>query len=105
MTSKHTLEAIALADAVLRAAGSGLRNYSMAKTRGAIVAAAQAGIDAGRTDLLAALAYVDYAAEGVNTMNAEELAQGYPDAEITFTITGKGLAGIRAALTKARGEG
>ncbi len=36
----------ALADSILRAAGSGLRNYTMPSTRAAIIAAAQDGIDA-----------------------------------------------------------
>lgn len=48
-------EAEALADAVLKAAGSGLRHYSMAKTREAIIAAAQKGIDESRAELLETL--------------------------------------------------
>ncbi|AWM37046.1 hypothetical protein GobsT_50480 [Gemmata obscuriglobus] len=52
---KPTAEAEALADAILRAAGSGLHFYSMAKTRDAILIAAQQGLDAGRARLLAAL--------------------------------------------------
>lgn len=53
--TNHTPEAVALADAVLTATGSGLRHYSMAKTRDVILVAAQRGIDAGRAELLQAL--------------------------------------------------
>jgi len=53
--AKHTPEAEALADAVLTAAGSGLRHYSMAKTRAAIIAAAQKGINDSQADLLEVL--------------------------------------------------
>lgn len=51
-------EAEALADAILRAAGSGLRHYSMPKTREAILSAAQDGLNAARTGLLEALDYL-----------------------------------------------
>lgn len=37
-----------LADAILRASGSSLRNYTMPATRAAIIAAAQEAHDAGR---------------------------------------------------------
>jgi hypothetical protein len=53
--TKHTPEAQDLADAILKAAGSGLRHYTMAKTREAILAAAQRGIDEARSELLEAL--------------------------------------------------
>ena len=50
--ASHTSEAEALADAILKAAGSGLRHYSMAKTREAILTAAQEWLEAGRAKLL-----------------------------------------------------
>jgi hypothetical protein len=52
--TKHTPEAEALADAILRAAGSGLRYHIMHKSREAIFTAAQQGIDAARAELLVA---------------------------------------------------
>lgn len=56
--AKHTAQAEALADAILRAAGSGLRHYSMAKTRETILTAAQEGLDACRAPLLADMRFV-----------------------------------------------
>lgn len=41
----YSPEAIALADSILKAAGSGLRLYTMHKTREAILTAAQEGIN------------------------------------------------------------
>lgn len=43
-------EAEALADSILKAAGSNLKHYTMARTRDAIFAAAQAGIDKARAE-------------------------------------------------------
>jgi hypothetical protein len=51
-------EAELLADSILRAAGSGLRHYSMPKTRDAILLAAQQGLDTARAGLLEALDYL-----------------------------------------------
>lgn len=42
----------ALADAILRAAGSGLRHYSLPGTRSAILRATEAAVEAGREDVL-----------------------------------------------------
>ncbi len=56
--TQHTPEAEALADSILKSSGSNLKNYTMAKTREAILAAAQAGIDNARDDLLIALTNV-----------------------------------------------
>ena len=53
--ARHSPEAEALADAILKAAGSGLHHYSMEKTRQAIFAAAEEGIDSARAELLEAL--------------------------------------------------
>lgn len=52
--TKAQTEAEALADAILNAAGTGLTNY-MPSSRERIIAAAQAGIDASRAELLTAL--------------------------------------------------
>ncbi len=51
--SSRTAEAEALADAILRAAGSGLRHHTMPKTREAILSTAQEGLERARVDLLA----------------------------------------------------
>lgn len=53
MTKTITIpsDAEQLADAVLKAAGSGLRHYSLLKTRQNILAAAQHGIDKARAEL------------------------------------------------------
>jgi hypothetical protein len=58
-----TREAEALADAVLRAAGSGLHYYSMAKTREAILSASQRGLILAKADLLEALELIVRIAE------------------------------------------
>ncbi len=42
----------ALADAILRAAGSGLRHYTMPGTRAAILRATEAAVQAGRDDAI-----------------------------------------------------
>lgn len=55
--AKHTPEAEILADAILKASGSALRHHAMAKSREDIFAAAQAGINAARADLLEALEF------------------------------------------------
>lgn len=52
--TKAQTEAEAIADAILKAAGTGLLNY-MPSSRERIIAAAQAQIDASRADLLDAL--------------------------------------------------
>lgn len=54
-TTQHTPEAIALADNILKAAGSGLKHYSMHSIREAIMNSAQKGIDDARAELLEAL--------------------------------------------------
>lgn len=54
MNDKYKPEAAALADAVLKAAGSGLKHYTMEKIRDGIVSAAQKGIDESRAELLQA---------------------------------------------------
>jgi hypothetical protein len=51
----YSPEAIALADAILKPSGSNLKNYTMEKTREAILDAAQAGIETARSDLLIAM--------------------------------------------------
>jgi hypothetical protein len=52
--AKYTPEAEAMADAILKPSGSNLKNYTMAKTREAIISAAQKGIDDARAELLEA---------------------------------------------------
>lgn len=54
-TETKTREAENLADAILRAAGSGLRHYTMASGRGFILATAQSFIADVRVDLVAAM--------------------------------------------------
>lgn len=49
---KHTPEAEAIADAILKAAGSALKYHTMPKGREAIFAAAQKGLDGAQNDLL-----------------------------------------------------
>lgn len=52
-TEQFSDQAITLADSILKAAGSGLKNYTMEKTRNAILEAAQLQIDlAGGEDNL-----------------------------------------------------
>jgi len=55
--AKHTPEAEALADSILRPSGSNLRNYTLPKTRDAILSAAQKGIDDAQAELLTALKF------------------------------------------------
>lgn len=55
MTKTCSPEAIALADAILKASGSNLKNYTLEKTRDAILGAAQAGIEAGRAEIMTAM--------------------------------------------------
>jgi len=55
MTTTYSPEAIALADAILKASGSNLKNYTMQQSRDAILGAAQAGIEAGRADIMTAM--------------------------------------------------
>jgi len=52
MTKTYSPEATALADAILKASGSNLKNYTTQLSRDAILTAAQSGIDSARTDLL-----------------------------------------------------
>jgi hypothetical protein len=89
--AKHTPEAEALADAILKAAGSGLRHYSLPKTREAIFAAAQQGIDAARAELL--LVAAEAAEEFCTT-------RGYEDMEAGCCKSCR----ARATIAKARGE-
>lgn len=53
MSAQHTPEAEKLADCILKASGSALRNYSMAKTREAIFTAAQFGLDSAAPEIAA----------------------------------------------------
>lgn len=88
--TKYTPEAEALADAILRPSGSNLKNYTMAKTREAILSAAQKGIDDARADLLEAL------------KNAREwISTGEVDG-VEFD-EGMMLDAIDAALAKTKG--
>lgn len=83
--SALTPEAEALADAILKAAGSGLRHYSMAKIRVDILAAAQKGIDDARAEVLEALKTL------LNAGSTGELAL-------------KARTQAEAIIAKARGE-
>ena len=58
---KYTPEATALADAILRASGSNLKNYTMKSSLDAIVGAAQTALDTASRRLL------DAAIEGRNS--------------------------------------
>ncbi|MBP3955456.1 hypothetical protein J8F10_09195 [Gemmata sp. G18] len=89
---KHAPEAKALADAVLTAAGSGLRHYSTAKMREAILVAAQQGIDAGRADLLEALKEVERHHIEQNRVKGRDASRS------------KTLAIVRAAIGNATGK-
>ena len=90
---KHTPEAEALADAILKAAGSGLRHYSVAKTREAIFVTAQAGIDDVRAALLSDLEDAVF--------ELEQWVSVHPDeSDRTREI----IASARASIAKATGQ-
>lgn len=92
----NTSEAESLADAVLKAAGSGLRHYRMAKTREAIVAAAQNGIDAARGDLMCAATNALADLEGI-----------MPEVEPSGDRTHPGwetIKELQAAIAEAKGR-
>jgi hypothetical protein len=55
MTKTYSPDAIAFADAILKASGSNLKNYTMQQSRDAILGAAQDGIEAGRAEIMAAM--------------------------------------------------
>lgn len=88
---KHTPDAEALADAILKPSGSNLKNYTMASTREAILSAAQKGIDDARAGLLADMRFVR---EWFTENGLEEEYHGiceYLDESIA-SFTGKGAA-------------
>jgi hypothetical protein len=56
MTAKtYSPEAMALADVILKASGSNLKNYTMQSSLDAILGAAQAAIDAARAQIMVAM--------------------------------------------------
>lgn len=65
--TKRTQEAEMLADSILRAAGSGLRHYTMASGRGFILAAARSGIADAQDDLLKTLRWIAFEADDLNS--------------------------------------
>lgn len=68
--ASYTAEAIALADTILKAAGSGLQHYSMAKTRNAILTAAQQGLNAAKSAPVESLqAILPYAKNEIGFIN------------------------------------
>lgn len=95
-------ERATLADAILRAAGSGLRHYSMASTRSGILAATEAAVETGRAqadnELRAVIQpFIDVrhqnGAWGVISKQLDGMAP------VTVTVT---KAQMLAAITKAR---
>lgn len=89
--AQHTPEAMTLADNILKAAGSGLRSYSMHSTREAILKAAQDGISNAQADLLYALEMVR---DADNDCHKDDLN----------TIPPIARAKIDAAIANARGQ-
>jgi hypothetical protein len=72
MTEKfYSLDAIELADTILKASGSNLKNYTLAKTRDAILGAAQKPIDDAVT-LATALHQAEDFIEGFRDDQAQE---------------------------------
>lgn len=79
--AKHTPEAETLADAILKAAGSGLRHYGMAGTRERIFAAAQQGISDARAELREAALKAIRAIDSYQGAMTDEIAVALAEAK------------------------
>ena len=100
--TSHTSDALLLADAILKAAGTGLQHYSMAKTRNAILSAAQRGLDeAMAAPIMALQAILPYAEKEIGFINLRNDG-GWKD-EAEAREANAALAQAEAVMAEAKG--
>jgi len=92
--TKAQTQAEALADAILKAAGSGLAHYTMPSSRERIIAAAQAQIDESSASFLLPMKAINDRLEWNGHRQGWDIRCDLPAGTITA---------LRAAITKAQG--